>query len=221
MTIYTRPYTYLIGWSNLNKYYYGVRFAIGCNPSDLWKTYFTSSKYVAKFRKEHGEPDIIAVRKTFETTKQARLWEHRVIKRINAVKSSHWLNMSDNGNVFYREGKRAPFTEEHRRKISAANKLRFKDGLTLEHVRKLHEGRRRSKNSPEHTASIIASRQGSKHSIESKKKMREAKLNNPNSKRNASLAGKISALNRPDNYKQIQSERMQAWWVERKKKLGG
>lgn len=221
MTIYTTPYTYLIGWSNLNKYYYGVRFCQGCHPSDLWTTYFTSSKYVSKFRKEYGEPDIIKIRKTFENSSQARLWEHKVIKRISAVKSVQWLNMSDNNNVFYYEGKRPPFTEEHRRKISEANKLRFKDGLSAEHASKLHAGRRNSKNSLEHTAAIIASRKGSKHTTEAKKKMSKAKLNNPNSRKNASLAGKISASKRPSNYKQIQSERMQAWWIERKKRLGG
>jgi len=29
-------YTYLIGWSKLKKYYYGVRFAKKSNPKDLW-----------------------------------------------------------------------------------------------------------------------------------------------------------------------------------------
>ncbi len=65
MSIYI-PYTYIIGWSLYNKYYYGVRYAKNCNPNDLWKTYFTSSKYVKEFRNNHGEPDIIQVRKTFE-----------------------------------------------------------------------------------------------------------------------------------------------------------
>ena len=36
------PYTYLIGWSNLNKFYYGVRYGKGCHPSDLWVKYFGS-----------------------------------------------------------------------------------------------------------------------------------------------------------------------------------
>ena len=129
--------------------------------------------------------------------------------------------MSDNGNIFYYEGKRPPFTEEHRRKISEANKLRLKNGITSEHARKLHEGRRRSKNSPEHTAAIVASRLGSKHTEDTKKKMSEAKKNDPNCRINASLAGKISASKRPENYSQIQSERIKLWWVERKKKLGG
>ena len=68
MIIYT-PYTYLIGWSHLNTYYYGVRFANNnkdiANPDELWVTYFTSSKYVSEFRELNGEPDIVEVRKTF------------------------------------------------------------------------------------------------------------------------------------------------------------
>ena len=66
------PYTYLIGWSKLNKYYYGVRYAKNCHPSDLWTKYFTSSKYVKQFREENGEPDIIEIRKTFSNIKEIK-----------------------------------------------------------------------------------------------------------------------------------------------------
>lgn len=31
-------YTYLIGWSSHNKFYYGVRYAKGSNPNELWKS---------------------------------------------------------------------------------------------------------------------------------------------------------------------------------------
>lgn len=57
------PYTYLIGWSNQNKWYYGVRTAKNCHPGDLWTTYFTSSKYVKQFITQYGEPDIILNKK--------------------------------------------------------------------------------------------------------------------------------------------------------------
>jgi hypothetical protein len=63
MNIYI-PYTYVIGWSSLQKYYYGVRYAKNCNPLDLWVSYFTSSKRVAHYREKFGEPDIIQIRKT-------------------------------------------------------------------------------------------------------------------------------------------------------------
>ena len=45
------------GWSNFNKWYYGVRYSKNCNPSEFWVTYFTSSKYVNDF----GIPPAIVV----------------------------------------------------------------------------------------------------------------------------------------------------------------
>lgn len=90
------PYTYLIGWSKHNKYYYGVRFAKNCHPSDLWKKYFTSSKHVTNFRIQHGEPDIIQIRKTFTNKQDAQLWEHRVLTRLNAYSNSKLLNQTNN-----------------------------------------------------------------------------------------------------------------------------
>ena len=63
----TIPFTYLIGWTSHNLWYYGVRFAKGCNPRDLWTTYFTSSEKVKQTRQELGEPDVIEVRKIFQT----------------------------------------------------------------------------------------------------------------------------------------------------------
>ena len=93
MTIY---YTYLIGWSKLNTYYYGVKYGKDSNPLNFWKTYFTSSKAVADFRKLNGEPDLLQIRKTFECAESARLWEHRVLKRMRVVYKSEWLNRTDN-----------------------------------------------------------------------------------------------------------------------------
>lgn len=89
-------YTYLIGWSKHNKFYYGVRYSKNCHPSDLWIKYFTSSKYVNDFRKEHGEPDIIQIRKTFSCVDKARNWETKVLKRMNVIKEEKWLNKTDN-----------------------------------------------------------------------------------------------------------------------------
>ena len=82
------PYTYLIGWSKLNKWYYGVEYGIKkipcANPKNLWTTYFTSSNIVSHFRKTHGEPDIIQVRKLFskgpleERMEMSINWEKKV-----------------------------------------------------------------------------------------------------------------------------------------------
>lgn len=94
MSIYntvTQPFTYLIGWPKLNKWYYGVRYCNGCLPSDLWSCYFTSSVYVAEFRKLHGEPEIIKIRKIFQDKQTAINWENRVLKRIWRNRNN-WIN---------------------------------------------------------------------------------------------------------------------------------
>lgn len=90
-------YTYLIGWSEINKWYYGVRFAKNCDPSDLWVTYFTSSKRVKFFREKFGEPNVREIRKVFLTAEAAVSWEKKVLRRTKAFHSDKWLN------VFYGE----------------------------------------------------------------------------------------------------------------------
>lgn len=93
------PYTYLIGWVKQNKFYYGVRYALGCDPSDLMSTYFTSSPKVSKMIEQYGIPDIIQVRKTFTDTKKARFWEHKVLRRMKVIRSDKWLNRTDNKSI--------------------------------------------------------------------------------------------------------------------------
>ena len=92
MNIY-KAYTYLIGWSHQDKYYYGVRYANQTNPQDdFWKKYFTSSTYVAECREKFGDPDIIQIRKTFDSPDDATAWETKVLQRINAVDRNDFLN---------------------------------------------------------------------------------------------------------------------------------
>jgi hypothetical protein len=95
----TKPYTYLIGWSSQNLWYYGVRYAKGCDPSDLWTKYFTSSKPVKKTHEIYGEPDVISIRQTFDCIDSARLWEHKVLRRLKVVKNEKWLNQTDNMSI--------------------------------------------------------------------------------------------------------------------------
>lgn len=112
-------FTYLIGWSVLDRWYYGVKWAKGCNPADLWVKYFTSSKVVAAMRLEHGEPDVVEIRQVFDDNKSARIWEERVIDRLKAVNSPRWLNRANKGRDFAQAGERS---NEHRMKLSIANK---------------------------------------------------------------------------------------------------
>ena len=117
-----KPYTYLIRWTKLNISYYGVRYAQDCDPSDLWNPYKTSSKHVAKFIADHGEPDVVQVRKTFIEVTIAQKWEHRVLKRMKAVSNNNWLNRTDNKSIAPLYGKDHPMSKlENRAKIAGDN----------------------------------------------------------------------------------------------------
>lgn len=141
MSIY-QPYTYLIGWSKLRRFYYGVRFAKNCHPNDLWKTYFTSSKYVEAFRKEHGEPDVIEVRRTFESEKLARGWEHKVLRRMKVVNEDRFLNMTDHKSFPHRVGWK--HSKESCEKMSQSQKGKPKSEETKQRISKSKSGVKRS-----------------------------------------------------------------------------
>ena len=92
-------YTYLIGWKKYNKYYYGVRFSKKSDPSELWISYFTSSKHVKDFYSLHGEPDLIEIRKTFDDSDKAILWESKVLKKMKVLHDDKWLNQNIAGAI--------------------------------------------------------------------------------------------------------------------------
>ena len=90
-------YTYYIKCLATNQHYYGVRFAKKCSPDDLWVTYFTSSKYVKELIKKYSKDGFLfEVRKVFSSSKKAREWEHRVLRRLNVVNRTDFLNKTDN-----------------------------------------------------------------------------------------------------------------------------
>lgn len=149
------PYTYLIGWRSMDVWYYGVRYAKGCSPDDLWKTYFTSSKRVAEFRAANGEPDVIEVRKTFDSPGDARRWEERVLDRVGAVHSPLWLNRQNHGK---------DFNNDHL----------IGKPLPREVVEKRAAAQRGAKRSPESKAKMSAARSGMKMSPESCERNRVA-----------------------------------------------
>lgn len=91
----TQPFTYRISWTEYDKHYYGVKYAIGCKPEDLWVTYFTSSPSVKEFILKHGDPDIIQIRKTFKCRDTAIKWESKVLKRIKAASNIKYLNRNE------------------------------------------------------------------------------------------------------------------------------
>ena len=125
-------YTYLIGWSKHNKWYYGRRTAKNCHPTELWKSYFTSSRYVKKFRKINGEPDIIQIRKTFFNKKDCSKWESKVLFRLDVQHNEKWLNEKNGDENWDFTGRklneehlkklRKPKSESHKQKLSVVKK---------------------------------------------------------------------------------------------------
>lgn len=102
-------YCYLIGWSTLNVFYYGVRYSKTAKPIDLWESYFTSSKYVSKFVEEHGDPDIVEIRKEFDCKERALRWESTVLRRMNVVSDERFLNRWDNNMIPHNHDGSYPF----------------------------------------------------------------------------------------------------------------
>lgn len=169
------PYTYLIGWTKLNKWYYGARWSRKCNPSDLWNPYKTSSNVVKQFIIEHGEPDVIKVRKTFKTEAEVRIWEEKVLRRLHdrdpfQNSESKWLNVNPTasppctiGKTPWNKGKKLePFSNDHKSKISSA----LKGKSPSEETRKLWSEQRKGK-------------PGRRWSEESKKKLSVSKKGKP------------------------------------------
>ncbi len=157
MNIYV-PYTYVIGWKNINKWYYGVRFAKNCNPNDLWNPYKTSSKTVKKYILNYGNPDTIQIRKTFDSSEKARLWENKVLKRLKVIGNDKWLNKTDNISIDPK---------------SASEGAKNKPKDFGEKIRKARTGK---KHSEETKKKMSESRKGKpanfkKHTDESKKKL--------------------------------------------------
>lgn len=95
----TLPYTYFIKWTGQNKWYYGVRYAKGCHPSEFWNKYFTSSTHVKKLLNEFGNPDVIQIRKTFSSAEKAIVWEKKVLEKMKVLKRDDSLNMNIAGSI--------------------------------------------------------------------------------------------------------------------------
>lgn len=189
----TTPYTYLIGWTAHNTWYYGVRWASKCDPSDLWTRYFTSSNYVSEKRAEWGEPDVIKIRKKFRLGVDARHWEERLLRRIKAVGSSKWLNKGNGGKEF----RRPPLSEETRQRMSIMRK-----GIPSGKVMSASEKEK-----------LRASKLGVPRSAETKAKLRAANLGK---RLNADSIAKAAAKNTGKTRSEETKERMRLAWERRR-----
>jgi hypothetical protein len=86
-----QPFIYIIGWTDLNIWYIGARYARETQPIDLWTTYFTSSKHVEEVREHCGEPDYF---ESFVMPDHdvVRTLETAIIKEFELHKNTRWLN---------------------------------------------------------------------------------------------------------------------------------
>ncbi len=167
MNIYI-PYTYYLGWSGIDKWYYGVRYAKNCNPTDLWVKYFTSSKEVSAIREEYGDPDVISLDKTFSNSEDAREYEHRVLKFLEVNNNDKWLNKTF-GKCPTSKGLK--LTEEQKQNLSKIRKGRI---ISEEHKHKLSIVSKGIPKSEEHKNNISKSSKGKPKSEEHRKKISEA-----------------------------------------------
>ena len=140
-------YTYLIGWTQNDVWYYGVRYAKDSSPEDLWSTYFTSSKYVQEYRKKIGEPDHIEVRRVFRNTKSAIDCEDRVIRTLKLYENKRFLNKSYSGSIYYDEDVRQklsnhakkPRSEKFKKARSETMKEMWKNGVYDDRIAQTEE----------------------------------------------------------------------------------
>ena len=162
-------YTYFLKWND-GTMYYGCRYAKGCDPSDLWVTYFTSSKYIPR-----EEPIIKKIMKVFgEDIKKCREHESKFLKKVKAAKSNKWHNKTDIDN-FYHSGYH---TEKTKEKIREKRKNQILTNERNEKVSKSLKGRNLSE---EHKRKIsistkgrIGGRLGKKASVETKNKISQS-----------------------------------------------
>lgn len=92
------PFVYSIKFidplTNKIHWYIGSKYAKGCKPSDLWTSYFTSSKKIAKLLKSWGPKSFsVKIVKTFPDPKSAREFEERLVRRAvkNGLRLQHEL----------------------------------------------------------------------------------------------------------------------------------
>lgn len=95
-------FTYLVKLNSTGQMYYGVRYAEGCSPDDMWTTYFTSSTYVRDLIKLHGkEAFSYEIRRTFESIDKAIIWERNVLKRMRVYERADFINKNAGGLIKY------------------------------------------------------------------------------------------------------------------------
>lgn len=200
----TIPFTYYLLHKPTGLKYYGVRYKKGCHPDDLWNKYFSSSKDVKQLIEQYGLQSFeVEVRKTFGNIKSAKDWEHKVLSRLKVISKKDWLNKSygyapsTSGFKYSEEsrkkmsewqlGENNPFygkkhTPEAKAKIAEASRNRIHKDETRKKLsiaskkRGISSQCREASHSKQAKEKRRNSMLGQKRSIESKEKMRQARI---------------------------------------------
>ena len=94
------PFTYYLYHIPTGNKYYGVKYSKNCKPTDLWTTYFSSSKRVKLLIEQYGIDSFRhQVRKTFASKDAAILWEKKVLRRLKVLQKKEWLNSNVAGAI--------------------------------------------------------------------------------------------------------------------------
>jgi hypothetical protein len=141
MNIY-QPYTYLVKFLPTGQVYYGSSYANNkrkvSNPSQLWVTYFTSSKRIKLLIDAYGKESFsFEVRKVFKTKSETLKWERRVLSKFNAKNNSNWINKSNGANNL----SVVKHTEETKQKISKANKGKLHSEESKKKISEFRKGK--------------------------------------------------------------------------------
>jgi len=151
------PYCYFVGWPELNRYYYGVKFGAGAHPSKFWVNYHTSSDLVEQYRAKYGEPSIREIRKIFnpddyESLEVAQLaaitHEVEVIRRMNMVSDERYLNCS-NAVSKYRLGERVTNHTKYRTEKFDGNYHSLAGTESMREHNKVHSKKHNAMHRPE------------------------------------------------------------------------
>lgn len=208
-----QPYTYLIGWSEHDIWYYGCEYGSltkTAHPNNLWTSYFTSSEIVAVKRRVLGEPDVIKVDHICVTTEEARRLEISFLTSVNAAANAHWLNEHNGGSSgFVCSGHH----QETRKKMSLSHMGKSKSDTHRKNIseglkgntkwlgkthseatkQKMSEAAKKRGRSAEHCASLSRANKGKTLSDATKAKMSSARTG---MKRSEETKAKISAASR-------------------------
>lgn len=115
----TVPFAYHLYHKPTKQHYYGIRYKKGTSPVDLWVKYFSSSSVVHNLISEYGLDSFeVTIRKTFRSSEEALLWEHKFLTKIDAASKDNWINRHNGSNKF-----RAPIHHSEKTKEKLRKKI--------------------------------------------------------------------------------------------------